>query len=75
MELPGLIKKEFPNDEMQIKFYDEFQEYELQLEIGVFTSFDEKTSFEKEKMLENILYDKYDWDSADKILIMMEYKA
>lgn len=73
-ELPSLIKKEFPNDDKQIKFYDEFQEDELMLEVGIFSSFDEKTSFEKEKTLENQLYEKYDWDSADKILILMEYK-
>ena len=71
LELPSLIKKEFPNDKVQIKFYEEFKQDELILEIGIFTSFDEKTSFEKEKKLENALYDKYNWDSADKILIIM----
>ncbi|MDO5832020.1 MAG: hypothetical protein Q4Q14_04195 [Methanobrevibacter sp.] len=73
-ELPELIKKEFPNDEIQIRFYEEFKQAELILEIGIFTSFDEKSSFEKEKKLENQLYDKYNWDSADKILIIMEYQ-
>ena len=47
LELPDLIKKEFPNDKVQIKFYEEFKQDELILEIGIFTSFDEKTSFEK----------------------------
>ena len=74
LELPDLIKKEFPNDKVQIKFYEEFKQDELILEIGIFTSFDEKSSFEKEKKLENALYDKYNWDSADKILIIMEYQ-
>ena len=60
-ELPELIKKEFPNDEIQIRFYEEFKQDELILEIGIFTSFDEKSSFEKEKKLENQLYDKYNW--------------
>ena len=73
-ELPKLIKTEFPNDEIQIRFYEEFKQDELILEIGIFTSFDEKSSFEKEKKLENQLYDKYNWDSADKILIIMEYQ-
>lgn len=73
-ELPDLIKKEFPQDEIQIRFYDEFKEDELILEVGIFSSFDEKTSFEKEKILENRLYDKYNWNSADKLLIIMEYK-
>ena len=72
-DLPNLIKKEFPKDDIQIKFYDEFQEYELMLEIGIFTSFDEESSFEKEKSLENYLYDNYDWDAVDKVLIIMEY--
>lgn len=73
-ELPDLIKKEFPQDEIQIRFYDEFKEDELILEVGILSSFDEKTSFEKEKILENRLYDKYNWNSADKLLIIMEYK-
>ncbi|MBQ2666803.1 hypothetical protein [Methanobrevibacter sp.] len=73
-ELPSIIRKEFPDDDMQIKFYDEFQESELILEVGIFSSFDEKSSFEKEKSLENNLYEKYDWDSVDKILILMEYE-
>ncbi|WP_298499171.1 hypothetical protein [uncultured Methanobrevibacter sp.] len=68
-DLPNLIKKEFPHDKLQIKF----NETELILEVGIFTSFGEKTSFEKEKKLENQLYDNYNWDSADKILIVMEY--
>lgn len=72
LDLPEMIKKEFPNDEMQIRFYDEFQEYELILEIGIFSSFDEESSFEKEKRLDRLLYDKYDCDAADKIIILME---
>ena len=43
------------------------------LEIGIYTSFDEETSFEKEKNLENYLYDNYNWNSSDKLLITMEY--
>lgn len=73
-ELPNMIKKEFPNDKLQIRFYDEFTEDELILEVGIFTSFGEKTSFEKEKKLENMLYENYGWDSADKVLIIMEYE-
>ena len=73
LELPDLIKVEFPNDNIQIRFYEEFREFELLLEIGIFTSFDVDVSFEKEKRLERKLYDLYDWDSADKILIIMEY--
>ena len=72
-ELTDLIKKEFPKDVLQLKFYDEFEEFELILEIGIFTSFDEETSFEKEKNLENYLYDNYNWNSSDKLLITMEY--
>ena len=72
-ELPNLIDTEFPNDEIQIKFYDEFQEQELRLEIGIFTSFDVDTSLEKEERLERKLFELYK-HSADNLLLMVEFQ-
>ena len=43
-ELPNLIRNEITYDKLQIKFYEEFQEDYLQLEINIFTTIDITTS-------------------------------
>lgn len=71
-ELPNLIQKEITYDKLQIKFYEEFQEDYLQLEINIFTSIDTITSLKIEDRLEQRLYELFESNSADKILLIME---
>ncbi|WP_407422381.1 hypothetical protein [Methanobrevibacter sp.] len=71
-ELPNLILSEITYDKLQIKFYDEFQEDYLQLEIGIFTPIDIITSLKAEEKLEKKLYELYGSNSADKLLLIME---
>lgn len=71
-ELPRLIKSKLSYDKLQIKFYDEFQNDYLQLEVSIFSSIDVSTSLKLEEMLEHQLYELYDCNSADKILIILE---
>ena len=71
-ELPNLIQSEITYDKLQIKFYEEFQEDYLQLEVNVFTPIDTVTSLKVEEKLEEKLYELYDHNSADKLLIIME---
>lgn len=72
IELPNLIQSEITYDKLQIKFYEEFQEDYLQLEVNVFTPIDAVTSLKVEEKLEKRLYELYDHNSADKLLIIME---
>lgn len=71
-ELPNLIQKEITYDKLQIKFYEEFQEDYLQLEVNIFTSIDTLISLEIEDRLEQRLYELFESNSADKILLIME---
>ena len=72
--MPGLIKTEFAFEKLEIKFYDEFQEDELMLVIGIFTSGDIESSLIKEEKLERKLYQLYNKSSADKLLLIVECK-
>lgn len=71
-QLPFLIQREISYDKLQIKFYDEFQEDYLQLEVLISTSTDIVTSLKIEYTLERELYDLFDLNSADKLLVIME---
>ena len=71
-ELPNLIQKEITYDKLQIKFYEEFQEDYLQLEVNIFTSIDTIISLKIEDRLEQRLYELFESNSADKILLIME---
>ena len=71
-ELPNLIQKEITYDKLQIKFYEEFQEDYLQLEVNIFTSIDTLISLKIEDRLEQRLYELFESNSTDKILLIME---
>lgn len=71
-ELLNLIQKEITYEKLQIKFYEEFQEDYLQLEVNIFTSIDTITSLKIEDLLEHRLYELFESNSADKILLIME---
>ena len=71
-ELPNLIQKEITYDKLQIKFYEEFPEDYLQLEVNIFTSIDTLISLKIEDRLEQRLYELFESNSADKILLIME---
>lgn len=70
--LPDLIKKEIQYDKLHIKFYDEFQDEYLRLEVHIITSIDIAVSLEIEYELEQELYGLYEKNSADKLLLIME---
>lgn len=72
LEIPTLIKSKIAYDKLQIKFYDEFQEDYLQMEVIIFTDMDVETSLQIEDELEYKLYEFYDSNSADKVLIITE---
>ena len=72
LEIPTLIKSKIAYDKLQIKFYDEFQEDELILEVTAFSSIDFNTLLKKEDEFIHILYNDYSEESADKILIFIE---
>ena len=71
-DLPSLIQKEIPYKLLQMKFYNEFQEEFLRLEIHIMTLVDFTVSLEIEYQLEQKLYELYNSNSVDKILLMME---
>ncbi len=71
-ELPDTIKNEVHYDNIQITFYDEFQEDELILEITIISKLDFNTQLKKEDEFIHILYKKYIESSVDKILIFIE---
>lgn len=71
-ELPALIQSEISYEKLEIRFFSEFQDDFLQLEVGIFSSSDVNVSLKKEEVLEHKLYDLYPSDSADKVLLIME---
>ena len=71
-ELPALIKSKLSYEKLEIKFFDEFQEEELILEVTAFSFQDFDTILEKEEEFIHILYGNYAEESADKILILIE---
>ncbi len=71
-DLPRLIQSEISYNRLQIKFYDEFQDDELVLEITAFSSLNIENILKKEDELIHRLYENYSEKSADKILIFIE---
>ncbi len=71
-DLPHLIQKEVTYQKMQIKFYDEFQDDELILEITVFSRLNIEDVLKHEEKFIHRLYEKYPEKSADKVLIFIE---
>lgn len=72
LNLPSMIQSEITYERLLIKFYEEFQEDYLQLEVSIITSIDIANSLKIEDELEQKLYELYDLNSADKILLIME---
>lgn len=71
-DLPRLIQSEISYNRLQIKFYDEFQDDELILEVTAFSSLNIENILKKEDELIHRLYENYSEKSADKILIFIE---
>jgi hypothetical protein len=71
-DLPALIKSEISYDNLQIRFFDEFQDDELVLEVTAFSSLNFESVLKKEDEFIHKLYEKYDEKSADKTLILIE---
>lgn len=71
-DLPGLIQSRVQYEKLQINFNDELEDGCLHLEVGIFSSLDIKNSLKLENSLEEQLYDLYDWDSCDKVILNVE---
>lgn len=71
-DLPQLIQKEVTYQKMQIKFFDEFQDDELILEITIFSRLKIDEVLNHENAFIHRLYEKYPEKSADKVLIFIE---
>ena len=71
-DLPRLIQSEISYNRLQIKFYDEFQDDEVVLEITAFSSLNIENILKKEDEIIHRLYENYSEKSADKILIFIE---
>lgn len=71
-DLPQLIQKEVTYQKMQIKFFDEFQDDELILEITVFSRLKIDEILNHEDAFIHRLYEKYPEKSADKVVIFIE---
>lgn len=71
-DLPRLIQSEISCNRLQIKFYDEFQDDEVVLEITAFSSLNIENILKKEDEIIHRLYENYSEKSADKILIFIE---
>ena len=71
-DLPGLIQSRVQYEKLQINFNDELEDGCLHLEVGIFSSLDIQNSLKLENSLEEQLYDLYDWDSCDKVILNVE---
>ena len=71
-DLPRLIQSEISYNRLRIKFYDEFQDDEVVLEITAFSSLNIENILKKEDEIIHRLYENYSEKSADKILIFIE---
>ena len=71
-DLPRLIQSEISYNRLQIKFYDEFQDDEVVLEITAFSSLNIENILKKEDEIIHRLYENYSEKSVNKILIFIE---
>ncbi len=68
-DLPGLIQSKGKYEKLQINFNDELEDGCLHLEVGIFSPLDIQNLLKLENRLEEQLYDLYDWDSCDKVIL------
>ena len=71
-DLPDLIQRNGKYEKLQINFNDELEDGCLHLEVGIFSSLDIQNLLKLENRLEEQLYDSYDWDSCDKVILNVE---
>ncbi len=71
-DLPSLIQSNMQYEKLQINFNDELEDGCLHLEVGIFSPLDIQNSLKLENSLEEQLYDLYDWDSCDKVILNVE---
>ena len=70
-DLPRLIQSEISYNRLQIKFYDEFQDDELVLEVTAFFSLNIENILKKEDELIHRLYENYSEKSVNNIFIFI----
>ena len=71
-ELPNIIQGEISYEKLQIKFYEEFQEDELVLEVTAFSSLEYEKLLDIEDNFIHNLYNKFSEKSVDKIIVFIE---
>lgn len=71
-DLPGLIQSKGKYEKLQINFNDELEDGCLHFEVGIFSPLDIQNLLKLENRLEEQLYDLYDWDSCDKVILNAE---
>lgn len=72
LDLPSLIERQMNYEKLQIKFNDDLEDDYLNLEVSIFSSLDIQYLLKLENQLEEQLYDLYDWDSCDKIILNVD---
>lgn len=71
-KLPRIIQNEISYNKLQIKFFDEFQDDELVLEVTAFSSLEYDKLLDIEDDFIHKLYDEFEEESVDKIIIFIE---
>lgn len=71
-DLPSFIRHQMKYEKLKINFKDELEEDFIHLEVGIFSTLDIQNLLKLENELEEQLYDLYDWDSCDKIILNVE---
>ena len=72
LKLPRIIQNEISYNKLQIKFFDEFQDDELVLEVTAFSSLAYDKLLDIEDDFIHKLYDEFEEESVDKIIIFIE---
>ena len=72
LKLPRIIQNEISYNKLQIKFFDEFQDDELVLEVTAFSSLEYDKLLDIEDDFIHKLYDEFEEESVDKIIIFIE---
>lgn len=71
-DLPEIISKEFSERKLTIDFSNESCE---EIDVTIFTDLNGKISSNKQSKIDNHLFDNYNWDAVNKILVCVELKC
>ena len=71
-DLPKIIAKEFPNDDLSIDFADNERK---EIDVTIFTKLNGKLSSDKQDLIEEELFNNYSWNAVNKILVCVEFEC